>query len=613
MKNLPHYLALLGILTFGTVLRFWHLDLKPLWMDEVITTLFSLGRSYNDIPLNIAFSLNYLEPIFTLKPGVTCPQIAHTVATQSTHPPLFFCLMYQWLKAINFDLLHSLTWKLRALPALAGVATIAAIYCLNRIAFSAAAGLTGAAIMAVSPFAVYLSQEARHYTLPMLLITLALLGFIQIQQDLSRQQQPSPFVWFFWIATNSISFYVHYFSIIAFIAQVITLITQKTEGRRQNVESRNKKRKIRGENTQCRNRNTENNLPISGLSTSPCIRVSPSPHSAFLLSSNIPLLLLPFAFCIPGMMTLIRYSSQGETDWLKLANPIAPLYQTLAGWLIFYIALPIEKQSLWIQIPAALLMIIFAGWLGRYLWLNVGQICSCYQTQETAKMLVSFIIIALIFFLIIVYILNKDITLAPRYNYVYFPALCALLGASCIKNNQIKLEQHKYTYSLFIILLVGILSSVFVTSNLAFQKPYHPHKAVKDMSLNSAIPLLVAVGYNNFQDVALGLSFALELRKVYPHSTPGVYLAFLQRNSLDTAPPISGYDTVWQSLSKLRDLPAGPLNLWVVGAGLGRPDYPLKLSLSDRSSKSYKMQRVCNIDLARYHTVGVSYQLYRCY
>lgn len=605
MKNLSHYLALLGIIVLGTALRFWHLDLKPLWMDEVITTLFGLGKNYNDIPLDVVFPLNYLESIFTLKPGVTCSQIAYTVATQSTHPPLFFCLMYQWLNVFDVGSLHSLTWKLRALPALAGVATIAAIYCLNRVGFSPAAGLAGAAIMAVSPFAVYLSQEARHYTLPMLLITLALLGFIQIQQYLSRQEQPSHFLWFFWIVINSISFYVHYFSIIAFCAQVIILISNKEEEKKNTKAEKNNNEKVRMGNILGSKMKPDKKVPIFILSN--------SSHPAFSFSPTIPLLLLPFAFLIPGIMTLIGYSQQSETDWLKLVNPIAPLYQTLAGWVVFYIALPVEKQPIWVQVPAAILMILFVCWLGCNLWLNIKQIGSFFQTKMATKMLVNFIIVILIFFFIIVYLFHKDITLAPRYNYVYFPALCALLGATCIHNNKIKLEQSKSTYSFFIILLVGILSSVFVTSNFAFQKPYHPHKAVKDMSINSAIPLLVAVGYNNFQDVALGLSFALELRKVSPHSTPNVYLTFLQRNSLDIAPPISGYQSVWQSLSRLQNLPAGQLNLWVVGAGLGRQDYPLHLSLSGNSSESYKVERSCNIDLNHYHTVGVSYQLYRCY
>ena len=41
-----HYLTLAAIVLLGALLRFWHLDLKPLWLDEVITALFSLGRNY---------------------------------------------------------------------------------------------------------------------------------------------------------------------------------------------------------------------------------------------------------------------------------------------------------------------------------------------------------------------------------------------------------------------------------------------------------------------------------------------------------------------------------------------------------------------------------------
>jgi uncharacterized membrane protein len=131
--------------------------------------------------------------------------------------------MHKWLEIHRGGVLgHGLVWSLRSLPALFGVCAIAAVYYLNRIAFSPAAGLMGAAMIAVSPFAVYLSQEARHYTLPMLLIILALLGLIQIQQDFQRQQLRFS-VWLGWVIINIIGFYVHYFFILAFIAQGVTL------------------------------------------------------------------------------------------------------------------------------------------------------------------------------------------------------------------------------------------------------------------------------------------------------------------------------------------------------------------------------------------------------
>ncbi|MBC7826028.1 MAG: hypothetical protein H7126_19600, partial [Candidatus Parcubacteria bacterium] len=157
MKAFSHSLVLLGVVLLGTTLRFWNLDAKSVWMDEVITALFSLGRSYLDVPLEVAFSRSALDQLFTFQP-TTCAAIAQTVSTQSVHPPLFFCWLHDWLNWLQ-PVNQSWVWKLRALPALAGVGSILAIYYLNRIAFSRQAGLAGAIVMAVSPFAVYLSQE----------------------------------------------------------------------------------------------------------------------------------------------------------------------------------------------------------------------------------------------------------------------------------------------------------------------------------------------------------------------------------------------------------------------------------------------------------------------
>ena len=153
LKLFPHYLILTGIMILGAVLRFWNLDLKPLWLDEVITALISQGHSYDDVPLQVIFSLSRLKELFTLKPEVSCAEITHILVTQSTHPPLFFCGMHRWLTWVE-PITDSLSWAVRSLPALIGVGAIAAIYWLNRIAFSPKAGLVGAAIMAVSPFGV---------------------------------------------------------------------------------------------------------------------------------------------------------------------------------------------------------------------------------------------------------------------------------------------------------------------------------------------------------------------------------------------------------------------------------------------------------------------------
>jgi uncharacterized membrane protein len=43
------------------MLRFWHLDLKPLWLDEVLTALLSLGSRYEDVPLDVVFPASTLQ------------------------------------------------------------------------------------------------------------------------------------------------------------------------------------------------------------------------------------------------------------------------------------------------------------------------------------------------------------------------------------------------------------------------------------------------------------------------------------------------------------------------------------------------------------------------
>lgn len=577
MKFSRHYQGLALALALGTALRFWNLDFKPLWLDETITALFTFGRSYNDVPLDVVFPLNRLEQIFTFNPATSCPEIARTLATQSTHPPLFFCLMHAWLKAsLVSPFKHGWIWTLRSLPALFGVGAIAAVYWLNRAAFSPAAGLIAAALMAVSPFGVYISQEARHYTLPVLLITLSLSALIQIQQDLQRQQLRS-IVWLSWVAVNTIGLYVHYFFILALLAQLATILVfvYKTKVKSQKVKEIGK-----------------------GISFF-CLL----PFNFYLAFA---FWFLPFAFFIPWLPVLLGHFGRPETSWLPPPENIAPLYQTLVAWLLMVIALPVENQPLWIAIPVGLLMLVFGSWLLRLVFRGVRQLWRNSATQLPTLTLASFILFVLLEFFAIVYLLGKDITIALRYNFVYYPAVCGLLGASLLSKRSGERGSGEpsainHEFALATVLLVGIISCVFVVHGWAFQKPYNPQRVAQDMLSEPTAPLMVVMGYEDSQDMALGLSFALAIDKFAPQQcniTAGSCpkFAFFNRSS--------GYDSVWQNLSQLPAPSTLPLNLWVVAPGLRRRDYPLQLALSG--------QTTCTIDSSEYHRIGIPYQLYRC-
>lgn len=578
-----HFLALIGILLLGAFLRFWNLDLKPLWLDEVITALFSLGHSYYDIPLNQTFPVSALEQVFTLKPETTCAQIMQTVSTQSVHPPLFFCWLHNWLNWVN-PLPQSWIWKLRAFPAAIGVVAIAAIYQLNRVAFSRSAGLLAAAVMAVSPFAVYLSQEARHYTLPILLVILALLGLHHLQADLKHQRY-RPAIWFGWIAVNSLGFYVHYFFLMAFVAQVVTLVIGEV---------------VRGQETGDRGQGRGERTILSRLA--PLL-------GRFAVRSLLPIALATTAVCLtylPWLSTLLSHLSRPETDWLQpsgsgWASAIAPLYRLVVGWILMVIALPVENQPAWIAVISGIVMFLVAVGLG---WQLVKRIQGLWQTPDThdsTRMLLTYTLVVLLEFLVTVYGLGKDITLVPRYNFIYFPAVCALVGAALGQKGTGNRGQGIGV--IWGVLFVGVLSSVLTISNLVFQKPYYPDQVADTMRVDPTLPLVVATAYADFQDVALGLSFALALRQQeveYPDSIQPSDFVFLSRSS--------GYEPVWSALTTLEPQPTFPLNLWIVAPGLKRKAYPDQLSLPERSNT----QERCSLDPAQHYRIGIPYQLYRC-
>ncbi|MEA5583381.1 glycosyltransferase family 39 protein [Nodularia harveyana UHCC-0300] len=542
-KPYLHYLILAGAISLGAVLRFWHLGLKPLWMDEVITAIFSLGKNYDDLPLDVLFPLQKVPEIFTYQPGVSCHQIAENLVNQSTHPPLFFCGMYRWLGWM-IPLGSEWVAKLRSLSALFGVGAIAAIYGINRIAFYPASGIIAAFIMAISPFAVYLSQEARHYTMPMFLITLALLGLMQIQQDIFQQKCLRIWVVFLWSIINSIGLYVHYFFILAFIAEVITLI----------------------------------------LLTYWCnIKIINKRQIYLTLVISITGIIITF---IPWLRVTLLHFKTAETNWLPATMHIAPIYQTLISWILMVIALPVENQPLLITAICGFLMVSFALWLGWQVWKGLKILCLDDRTHLATLTLLSFTIVVLIEFLAIAYLLGKDITIIPRYSFVYYPSFCALLAASISKNHKSK----------FIVLFVGVLSCVFVVSNFVFQKPFQPEETARNINLEPSVPLMLVVGYNNYQDVALGLSFALELEKVRNQTNGSDSLAFLNRSPKSP--------DFWNRLDEMPISVTSQMNLWIVGPGMRRKEYPQEVGLSGES--------ICTIDSSQHYRIGVPYQLYRC-
>ncbi|MGB3616444.1 MAG: hypothetical protein WBA10_21815 [Elainellaceae cyanobacterium] len=552
-------LALALITLAGVGLRLWHLGDKPLWLDEVIAALFSLGRALEDVPLNQVIPLDQLNGLFTYNAGLSCQQIAQTVATQSVHPPLFFCLMYRWMGWL-LPHVDNWVWALRALPALVGSVMIPLGYWLGRLALSPQVGLATAALVALSPFAVYLSQEARHYTLPMALIALALALLLQLQHAMQRSQAPTP-PWATrrllgaWVGVNVIGLYVHYFFLLTVIAQAIAF----------------------------------------GL------WLWMSQQRQYWRDLAISILVIVVSY-LPWLPTMMGHLSRPETDWLTPYNPdwrdrLAPLYQLPSGWILSVVALPIEAQPAAIAVPAGLAMLAVGLGLGWYIIRGLLRL----RHSPTIRLIATVVALVLLQFLGIVYVLDKDITAIPRYNFVYYPGLVLLIAAGLTTPPRpTKPSQGRRTPALplAIALIAGAISSILVVQGVVFQKGYYPTRVAQDMAFDADMPILVAVSYQSLQEVALGLSFARELEQ---QDTGAAAIAFIYREK--------GYGPVWRQFPTLSpDLPF-PLNLWVIASpGMKTKDYPDRLRLRNQTGDRSR----CTIVPERFNRIGFPYQLFRC-
>lgn len=538
-------LGLIIALLIGAILRFWNLDLKPLWMDEVITALFSMGRNYLEVPVEQFFNVSALNQLFQLKP-TTCANIAQTVSVQSVHPPLFFCWLHQWLQWLPGDWM----WKLRSMSVVAGIVAIALVYRLNRTAFSPNAGTIGAFVMAISPFAVYLSQEARHYTVPMLFVLMALIGLIRIQQDLLIGHR-SLKVWIGWTIVNGIGFYVHYFLVLAIAAQFFALLVLQ----------------IRLRHPYRFWWRTWGAIVLSGMGT--------------------------VAIWLPWLPTFISHVSRPETDWLATSDAawwsfLLPLGQFAVGWLVMVVSFPVEYQSVAIIVLSAFTMLLFAGWIVWCVIKGLKLLWNDPKTQWETLILVSFVVGVLIEFLAIVYILGKDITQVPRYNFIYYPAVCALIGASFWKLQPSKYETPILMY------FVGAISCIFVVSNLVFLKPYTPDRVAQNILSPSCTA--VVMSYNDFQDIALGLGFALALQTrnaVERSQGCEPAFAFVSRTQ--------GYEAFWRKIATLNA--PSVQKFWAIAPGLRMREFPDRIKLQGQR---------CDRNPQAQYRIGIPYVGYDC-
>lgn len=153
----PYYLggALLVICLVGFALRCYEIGTQSVWIDE-----------------GLSLRLAALSPA----------EIVHETSIEE-HPPAYFLLLWAWMRPAPFNE----TWA-RLLSALLGAALIPVIYLFAREILPTKGALLAAGLVAVSPMAVWHSQDVRGYTLALLASYFAFSQFLGFLRTGNRVQ-----------------------------------------------------------------------------------------------------------------------------------------------------------------------------------------------------------------------------------------------------------------------------------------------------------------------------------------------------------------------------------------------------------------------------------------
>ncbi|MEG4417486.1 glycosyltransferase family 39 protein [Microcoleus sp. LAD1_D5] len=560
MINNKQLLLLFLWTAIAFILRFANLNSKPLWTDEFSTLVFSLGNSFRGVPLDRAIELSTLLQPLQLRPEADTADVFRNLLLESNHPPMYFMLAHWWMRLFGVSE-DSLVWIGRALPALLGVISVPAIYFLGKFAFSSRlVGQCAAAMMAVSPYGIYLAQEARHYTLGILLVIASLFCLALAAKKL-QQGAPLP-IWtvLLWVVFNCLGIAVHYFFALTLCAEAIALIAviwQQFNGK----------------------------LPISNSQ-------QPNIWQFQILGRLLAVALGTLAGGLVWLPIFLsnKYGSE-LTNWIvsgdrTFLNWINPIFQALAGWITVMSLLPVESPNLAVVVASAIVMTIFFILVLPILFSALKKSLTTPDSRLGTVIFGGFVLGAIFLFFSFAYILGIDLTRGARYNFVYFPGVILLLGATLAvifntptaKSQWFNLPAVEIAgkKAVLLILVMGFASGVTVNSNLGYRKYYKPDLLIPIMREVSKVPVLIAttqkthveigelmgIGWewerSSATDFVADVTDVTDVRKkeeVKAFDSP----LFLLANQRRDAPEIAA-GTLDKTLSQLER----PLDLWLV-------------------------------------------------
>lgn len=466
---------LLGFWTAIAIgLRLHHLGLKPIWTDEISTLAFSLGHGFKSVPLAQLLTAEAMLQPLQVDGTKTALDASRALVTYSNHPPLFFMLMHLWLQATHVDGGSVVLPLARSLSAVVGGLLTPMVYGLVWLALrSASAAHFAAALTALSPFGIYLSQEARHYSLALVWITASLCCLTETLRRLAQGKPLPPWLVALWVVLNGLGLATHYFMAIALLSQILVLAGFAVYLQRQGASGLGRAVK---------------QIFLVALGTA---------------ASGLVWVLVLFAAPSQGALTQWIRSAWRWIDWV---NPVA---HTLASAISMVYLLPVQGVPGMAAVIGGLLVGAIALW-------SVWGIKPWRSAPPQAIALWGTCIASVAIFWAVSYGAQVGLAQVLRYHFVYFPALIGVVAAGLAHRWQSRRSTHFWVSAALLISLAGGLS---VTHNLAYQKLHRPDAvvaAIAEMAAESQRPIVIAASHQSHGQTGRLMAIAWEMKHRYP-------------------------------------------------------------------------------------------------
>jgi uncharacterized membrane protein len=505
-------LLLIAWTVIGLAFRTIDLTALPPWTDECATIAFSAGRGFLDVPTDRLITTAELTAPLWFDPSSSARDVWHFLRTESTHPPLFFFVAHYWMRlwspaaGFGWESREALLWVARSLPALLGAASIPAMFGLARLALgrsvsAIAIAQIAAALMAVSPFAISLAREARHYTLVLLFVigsiacTIAIIRHLATEIVPKPQPHPSPLdrpkpyaIALIWGFVNACGMATHYFFGLTLAIEAATvfsaigwwgIVDRRWLGRR---------------------------------------------GWGVLITAAVPTVLGAIVW-IPAWQGL---SDNTLTDWVYDGTPGWDAIFRLLSWLTaMFFALPTDDLRLplgWVIANGLVLLALLVA-LVRWVAIGVSAIISARSSRRSSDdaaiatidpiaSITLWIILGLVGFglaaiLILTFGFQSDLTLAIRFSYPYFPALVLLVAIGLGH-----FWQRGQWLPIAIVLIAGFVGATATMFDLTYLQHHRPDRMADVIADRAELPVLLATRHKHHGQTGRLIGVAWELGRL---------------------------------------------------------------------------------------------------